>query len=92
MVDVRGDVLRPPHGTTPAAVKADLYVMERLFRRVYCNPTEPLNPNPTSDRQLFFTSPKEEEKGENTKPNKNWWSDIKSTKMMVRSGIYAGDE
>ena len=22
MVDVRGDVLRPPHGTTPAAVKA----------------------------------------------------------------------
>ena len=21
MVDVRGDVLRPPHGTTPAAVK-----------------------------------------------------------------------
>ena len=23
MVDVRGDVLRPPHCTTPAAVKAD---------------------------------------------------------------------
>ena len=23
MVDVRGDVLRPPHGTTPAAVKAN---------------------------------------------------------------------
>ena len=23
MVDVRGDVLRPPHGTTPAAVKPD---------------------------------------------------------------------
>ena len=22
MVDVRGDVLRPPHGTTPAAVKS----------------------------------------------------------------------
>ena len=25
MVDVRGDVLRPPHGTTPAAVKASLF-------------------------------------------------------------------
>ena len=24
MVDVRGDVLRPPHGTTPAAVKANI--------------------------------------------------------------------
>ena len=23
MVDLRGDVLRPPHGTTPAAVKAN---------------------------------------------------------------------
>ena len=23
MVDVRGDVLRPPHGKTPAAVKAN---------------------------------------------------------------------
>ena len=23
MVDVRGDVIRPPHGTTPAAVKAN---------------------------------------------------------------------
>ena len=23
MVDVRGDFLRPPHGTTPAAVKAN---------------------------------------------------------------------
>ena len=23
MVDVRGDILRPPHGTTPAAVKAN---------------------------------------------------------------------
>ena len=23
MVDVRGDVLRPPHGTTPSAVKAN---------------------------------------------------------------------
>ena len=36
--------------------------MERLFRCVYCNPTEPLNPTPTSDRQLFSTSSKEEEK------------------------------
>ena len=25
MVDVRGDVLRPPHGTTPAAAKASWY-------------------------------------------------------------------
>ena len=24
MVDVRGDVLRPPHGTTPAAVKTNI--------------------------------------------------------------------
>ena len=24
MVDVRGDVLRPPHGTTPAAVKLNI--------------------------------------------------------------------
>ena len=23
MVDVRGDVLRPPHGTTPVAVKSN---------------------------------------------------------------------
>ena len=23
MVDVRGDVLRPPHGTTPAVVKSN---------------------------------------------------------------------
>ena len=23
MVDIRGDVLRPPHGTTPAAVKSN---------------------------------------------------------------------
>ena len=37
--------------------------MERLFRRVYCNPIEPLNPTPTPDRQLFSTSSKEEEKG-----------------------------
>ena len=24
MIDVRGDVLRPPHGTTPAAVKSNI--------------------------------------------------------------------
>ena len=30
MVDVRGDVLRPPHGTTPAAVKSN----KRLLRTV----------------------------------------------------------
>ena len=27
MVDVRGDVLRPPHGTTPAAVKDCFYML-----------------------------------------------------------------
>ena len=37
--------------------------MERLSRRVYCNPTEPLNSNPTPDRQQLSTSSKEEEKG-----------------------------
>ena len=26
MVDVRGDVLRPPHGTKPAAVKTNLFM------------------------------------------------------------------
>ena len=30
MVDVQGDVLRPPHGTTPAAVKKHfLFVMHK---------------------------------------------------------------
>ena len=40
MVDVRGDVLRPPHGTTPAAVKSNknqkgdpLRAMKTLIRR-----------------------------------------------------------
>ena len=28
MVDVRGDVLRPPHGTTPSAVKSNLSLPE----------------------------------------------------------------
>ena len=37
--------------------------MERLFRRVYCNPTVPLNSTHTPDRQLFATSSKEEVKG-----------------------------
>ena len=33
MVDVRGDVLRPPHGTTPAAVKSNksLHKLARNF-------------------------------------------------------------
>ena len=30
MVDVRGDVLRPPHGTTPAAVKSNKNQKNRL--------------------------------------------------------------
>ena len=31
MVDVRGDVLRPPHGTTPAAVKSNIKPEIRLI-------------------------------------------------------------
>ena len=40
MIDVRGDVLRPPHGTTPAAVKSNknpkwdpLRAMKTFLRR-----------------------------------------------------------
>ena len=32
MVDVRGDVLRPPHGTTPAAVKSNIKSEIRAFK------------------------------------------------------------
>ena len=32
MVDVRGDVLRPPHGTTPAAVKSNMKSEMRSFK------------------------------------------------------------
>ena len=32
MVDVRGDVLRPPHGTTPAAVKSNIKSEMRFFK------------------------------------------------------------
>ena len=32
MVDVRGDVLRPPHGTTPAAVKSNIKSKMRSFK------------------------------------------------------------
>ena len=32
MVDVRGDVLRPPHGTTPAAVKSNKISEMRSFK------------------------------------------------------------
>ena len=32
MVDVRGDVLRPPHGTTPAAVKSNKKTEMRSFK------------------------------------------------------------
>ena len=32
MVDVRGDVLRPPHGTTPAAVNAKKKSEMRSFK------------------------------------------------------------
>ena len=34
MVDVRGDVLRPPHGTTPAAVKTNKY--QKVQMCFYC--------------------------------------------------------
>ena len=30
MVDVRGDVLRPPHGTTPAAVKSKYKIRNEI--------------------------------------------------------------
>ena len=32
MDDVRGDVLRPPHGTTPAAVKSNIKSEMRYFK------------------------------------------------------------
>ena len=32
MVDVRGDVLRPPHGTAPAAVKSNIKSEMRSFK------------------------------------------------------------
>ena len=32
MVDVRGDVLRPSHGTTPAAVKSNIKSEMRSFK------------------------------------------------------------
>ena len=32
MVDVRGDVLRPPHGTIPAAVKSNIKSEMRSFK------------------------------------------------------------
>ena len=32
MVDVRGDVLRPPHGTTPVAVKSIIKSEMRSFK------------------------------------------------------------
>ena len=32
MVDVRGDVLRPPYGTTPAAVKANKFQKLSSFK------------------------------------------------------------
>ena len=32
MVDVRGDVLRPPHGATPAAVKSNIKSEMRSFK------------------------------------------------------------
>ena len=32
MVDVRGDVLWPPHGTTPAAVKSNIKSEMRSFK------------------------------------------------------------
>ena len=32
MVDVRGDVLRPPHGTTPVAVKTNKYQKMSSFK------------------------------------------------------------
>ena len=39
MVDVRGDVLRPPHCTTPAAVKANKNQKMRSFKSNECSST-----------------------------------------------------
>ena len=38
MVDVRGDVLRPPHGTTPAAVMSNKKFQAPSLRvfEIYC--------------------------------------------------------
>ena len=44
MVDVRGDVLRPPHGTTPAAVKANKNKKMSSFKKnenIYNKEDEP---------------------------------------------------
>ena len=35
MADVRGDVLRPPHGTTPAAVKLNIKSETVMFGPSY---------------------------------------------------------
>ena len=32
MVDARGDVLQPPHGTTPVAVKSNIKLEMRYFK------------------------------------------------------------
>ena len=40
MVDVRGDVLRPPHGTTPAAVKSNIKSEMRSFKSIYIHGQE----------------------------------------------------
>ena len=41
MVDVQGDVLRPPHGTTPAAVKSNknqkVYLNKMSYLVYYAN-------------------------------------------------------
>ena len=65
MVDVRGDVLRPPHGTTPAAVKSstsrylddllniDNPYFESMVNRIY-PPELQLNKANTSDTEAPF--------------------------------------
>ena len=68
MVDVRGDVLRPPHGTTPAAVKSNIkseminLTKRRNIKNGLCTLSSPIESKSTSERQIarviFYESQK----------------------------------
>ena len=55
-----------------------MYVMERVFRRVYCNPTDPLNPTLTPNVNYFPHLPKKKKRGK-YKTKQKLVTDIKST-------------
>ena len=46
MDDVRGDVLRPPHGTTPAAVKSNKNQKSTKINSFMSGPSSSLTPDP----------------------------------------------